>query len=148
MKLSWKLFFVTMPVLILVLTVFGMWMLQTSFSDSLEREVEQCSLENKYAATSYILSKRAYEDISPGRYTEEEVVAGFHEATDERGASTMPRNKCSMRTTGFLWGMELKKTWTKTAILAMKSARPKTGNIMWRRSAGQKKDIWWKRCAV
>ncbi len=84
MKLSWKLFFVTTPVLILVLTVFGMWMLQASFSDSLEREVEQCSLENKYAATSYILSKRAYEDISPGRYTEEEVVTGFHEPTEER----------------------------------------------------------------
>ena len=84
MKLSWKLFFVTVPVLILALTLFGIWMIQVSFSDSLEREVGQCSLENKYAATSYILSKRAYDDIAPGRYTEEEVVAGFHEASAER----------------------------------------------------------------
>lgn len=79
MKLSWKLFFVTMPVLILALTAFGMWMLQTSFSDSLEREVEQCSLENRYAATSYVLSKRAYDEMMLERYSVEDIVTGFHE---------------------------------------------------------------------
>lgn len=84
MKLSWKLFFVTTPVLILALTGFGMWMIQVTFSDSLKRETEQCSLENKYAATSYILTRRAFEEVSPGRYTEAEVVAGFHETEDEK----------------------------------------------------------------
>lgn len=79
MKLSWKLFFVTTPVLILALTVFGMWVIRVSFLDSLDREIEQCSLENKYAATSYLLTRRAYEDVSPGRFTEADVVAAFHE---------------------------------------------------------------------
>ena len=120
MKLSWKLFFVTVPVLILALTLFGIWMIQVSFSDSLEREVGQCSLENKYAATSYILSKRAYDDIAPGRYTEEEVVAGFHEASAEREGCLR------------IYDAENAVIYEDNGLSAMKSAGRRTGSIMWR----------------
>ncbi|MCI8401198.1 MAG: HAMP domain-containing histidine kinase [Lachnospiraceae bacterium] len=84
MKLSWKLFFITTPVMILALTFFGMWLIHATFSDSLEKEIAQCSLENQYAATSYILAHRAYEDTLAGRFTEEDVVGGFHEAGSEQ----------------------------------------------------------------
>ena len=84
MRLSWKLFFIMTPLMILALTGFGTWMIHITFSESLEKEIEQCSMENKYAETSYILTRRAYEDIASGRFTEEEVVAGFHEAQSEQ----------------------------------------------------------------
>ena len=84
MKLSWKLFFIMTPLMILALTGFGTWMIHITFSESLEKEIEPCSMENKYAETSYILTRRAYEDIASGRFTEEEVVAGFHEVQSEQ----------------------------------------------------------------
>ena len=39
MKLSWKLFFIMTPLMILALTGFGTWMIHITFSESLEKEI-------------------------------------------------------------------------------------------------------------
>lgn len=56
MKLSWKLFFITTPIFILFLTVFGAWMIQDNFEAGLNQEIEQCMVENEMFQTSYELT--------------------------------------------------------------------------------------------
>ena len=34
MRLSWKLFFITTPIFVLFLTIFGIWIIQDSFDQS------------------------------------------------------------------------------------------------------------------
>ena len=46
MRLSWKLFFITTPIFVLFLTIFGIWIIQDSFDHSLSQAVEQCMAEN------------------------------------------------------------------------------------------------------
>lgn len=47
MRLSWKLFFITTPIFVLFLTIFGIWIIQDSFDHSLSQAVEQCMAENQ-----------------------------------------------------------------------------------------------------
>ncbi|MCD8023176.1 MAG: hypothetical protein LUF30_09480 [Lachnospiraceae bacterium] len=56
MKLSWKLFFLTTPLFVVFLTIFGMWMIQSSFSGSLGQEVERCMTQNRMFQNSYELT--------------------------------------------------------------------------------------------
>lgn len=83
MREARKLLFIIMPVLILVLAILGMWMIHISFLDALERKIEECRSESKYAATTYVLTGRAYEEAAPGRFTVDEVVGAFHEREKE-----------------------------------------------------------------
>ena len=59
MKLSWKLFFITTPIFMVFLTLFGTWMIQDSFQGSFEREVQRCMVENQMFQNSYELTKNA-----------------------------------------------------------------------------------------
>ena len=59
MKLSWKIFFITTPIFIIFLTVFGTWMIQDSFWSSFDREVEQCMAENQMFQNAYELTVNA-----------------------------------------------------------------------------------------
>ena len=50
MKLSWKLFFITTPLFVLFLTLFGVWMIQDNFQNSLDREIQRCMVESWWRA--------------------------------------------------------------------------------------------------
>lgn len=85
MRLSWKLFFITMPVFVLILTLFGGWMIQDSFRGSLDREIERCKVENQmfqnsYELTCHSLSKRQQEQM-----TTRKLVESFYRRDSERG---------------------------------------------------------------
>lgn len=56
MKLSWKLFFITTPIFILFLTIFGVWIIQDNFQTGLDQVIEQCIVENKMLQNSYELT--------------------------------------------------------------------------------------------
>ena len=57
MRLSWKLFFITTPIFVLFLTIFGIWIIQDSFDHSLSQAVEQCMAENQTFQNSYELTQ-------------------------------------------------------------------------------------------
>ena len=59
MKLSWKLFFITTPIFILFLTIFGSWMIQDNFQGNLEREIQRCMVENQMFQNSYELTRNS-----------------------------------------------------------------------------------------
>ena len=64
MKLSWKLFFITTPLFVLFLTLFGVWMIQDNFQNSLDREIQRCMVENQMFQNSYELTRHSLsEDV-------------------------------------------------------------------------------------
>ncbi|HIR27072.1 MAG TPA: HAMP domain-containing protein [Candidatus Choladousia intestinigallinarum] len=56
MRLAWKIFFLTIPVFLLSLTLLGTWILQESFQSNLDRERERCFMENQMFQVSYELT--------------------------------------------------------------------------------------------
>ena len=56
MRLSWKLFFTTIPVFVIFFTLFGCWIVEVSFQSSLNQEAEQCVIENQMFQNSYELT--------------------------------------------------------------------------------------------
>ena len=59
MNLSWKLFFITTPIFVLFLTVFGTWIIQDNFQSGLNQEIERCMAENQTFQNSYELTRNS-----------------------------------------------------------------------------------------
>lgn len=78
MKLSWKLFFITTPLFVLFLTVFGSWMIQDSFKNSLDKEVERCMMENQMFQNSYELTMHSLSDEQKRQASVSQIVESFH----------------------------------------------------------------------
>lgn len=78
MKLSWKIFFITTPIFIIFLTVFGTWMIQDSFWSSFDREVEQCMAENQMFQNAYELTVNALPKEQRDRISTQKIVESFH----------------------------------------------------------------------
>lgn len=86
MKLSWKLFFITTPLFVLILTVFGTWIIQGSFQSSLNREMERCMMENQMFQNSYELTMHALSDQQAEQASVTDIVESFYNR-DENGGS-------------------------------------------------------------
>lgn len=78
MKLSWKLFFITTPVFILLLTLFGTWIIQENFQNSINREKEQCLVENQMFQNSYELSKNTLTSEQREKISLQNLVEKFY----------------------------------------------------------------------
>lgn len=87
MKLSWKLFFITTPVFVLFLTVFGAWMIQDSFQSSLDREIERCMVENQMLLNSYELTWNSLSDAQKEQTTVQKVMESFYRKRSEDNGS-------------------------------------------------------------
>lgn len=78
MRLSWKLFFITTPLFILFLTLFGTWMIHESFQSSLEKEIDRCIVENKMFENSYELVRHGLSEEQLSRASVRSIVETFH----------------------------------------------------------------------
>lgn len=78
MKLSWKLFFITTPIFILVLTIFGSWLIQDNFQSSLTREIQRCMVENQMFQNSYELTRNALTEEQQEQISTERMVESFY----------------------------------------------------------------------
>ena len=78
MRLSWKLFFLTTPVSVLFLTIFGAWIIQSSFDSSLEKELDRCMVENELFQTSYELSLNSLSKEQREQTTVRRIIESFH----------------------------------------------------------------------
>ena len=87
MRLSWKLFFITTPIFIIFLTVFGTWMVQDSFEKSYDREVQQCIVENQMFQNSYELTMNALSQEQRERLSVQQIVESFHRMDAGRNTS-------------------------------------------------------------
>ncbi len=77
MRLSWKLFFITTPVFVLVLTVFGCWIVEDSFRSGIGREAERGVMENQMFQNSYELTWNALSEEQQEQTTAKMVVESF-----------------------------------------------------------------------
>ena len=78
MKLSWKLFFITTPIFILLLTLFGTWMIQENFQNSMDREKEQCMVENQMFQNSYELTQNTLTSAQREEIPLQKLVEKFY----------------------------------------------------------------------
>lgn len=78
MRLSWKLFFVTTPLFVLFLTVFGSWMLQDSFQSSLDKEIQRRVMENQMLQNSYEMAWNSLTARQQQAVTTKQVVESFY----------------------------------------------------------------------
>lgn len=78
MKLSWKLFFITTPIFILVLTIFGSWLIQDNFQASLARETQRCMVENQMFQNSYELTRNSLTEEQQRNISTERLVESFY----------------------------------------------------------------------
>lgn len=83
MRLSWKLFFITTPVFVLCLTVFGLWMIQDSFQTSLNKEIERCMVENQMFQNSYELTKHSLSEEQKAQATMRKIIESFHRKSSQ-----------------------------------------------------------------
>lgn len=88
MKLSWKLFFLTTPVFILFLTIFGSWTLQDGFQSKLDQKIRRCLAENQMFQNSYELTRHNLTEKQLERITVSQMVESFYHA-DARGEQWM-----------------------------------------------------------
>lgn len=88
MKLSWKLFFLTTPVFILFLTIFGSWTLQQGFQNNLNQEIRRCLTENQMFQNSYELTRHGLTEEQLERVPVGQLVESFYQR-DARGALGM-----------------------------------------------------------
>ena len=79
MKLSWKLFFITTPIFILVLTIFGSWLIQDNFQVSLSREIQRCMVENQMFQNSYELTRNSLTEEGIFQHELLSYNASYHE---------------------------------------------------------------------
>ncbi len=82
MRLSWKLFFLTTPLFVLFLTLFGMWMIQDSFSGSLDREIERCTTENQVFQNSFELTLHSLSEEQQAQASMARLVESFYRKKD------------------------------------------------------------------
>ncbi len=87
MRLSWKLFFVTTPLFVLFLTVFGVWMIQDSFRSSLDREIGRCMAENQMFQNSYELTWNGLSGEQQEQTSVQQVAESFYNGNSESGAT-------------------------------------------------------------
>ncbi|MDO5538722.1 MAG: HAMP domain-containing sensor histidine kinase [Eubacteriales bacterium] len=78
MKLSWKLFFLTTPIFILFLTLFGSWVIQDSFQRSLQQEIRRCMAENQLFQNSYELTRHSLSQEQLEQISVEWLIESFH----------------------------------------------------------------------
>ena len=78
MRLSWKLFFVTTPLFVLFLTVFGSWMIQDSFQSSLDKEIQRRVMENQMLQNSYEMAWNSLTARQQQAATTKQVVRSFY----------------------------------------------------------------------
>ena len=78
MKLSWKLFFLTTPVFILFLTIFGSWTLQDGFQSKLDQEIRRCMIENQMFQNAYELTRNGLTEEQLSRIEVGQLVESFH----------------------------------------------------------------------
>lgn len=78
MRLSWKLFFTTIPIFVLFLTGFGTWMIQENFQRSLDQMIEQAMAENQMFQNSYELTRNSLSERQWEQTSLQSVVGSFH----------------------------------------------------------------------
>ena len=83
MKLSWKLFFITTPLFVLFLTLFGVWMIQDNFQNSLDREIQRCMVENQMFQNSYELTRHSLSEDVLKQTSEKKLVESFYQEQDD-----------------------------------------------------------------
>lgn len=83
MKLSWKLFFITTPIFILFLTIFGAWMIQTDFQTSLNQAIEQCVVENEMLQNSYDLTWNSLSETQKEQTSMRKLVESFYKKSEK-----------------------------------------------------------------
>lgn len=87
MKLSWKIFFITTPLFILFLMVFGTWIIQDSYQSSLDREVERCMAENQMFQNSYELTMHSLSERQAEQANIRQVVESFYRRGEKGGTA-------------------------------------------------------------
>lgn len=88
MKLSWKIFFITTPIFILFLTIFGSWMLEDNFRGNLEGEIQRCMVENQMFQNSYELTRNSLTQEQQEQVSTERLVESFHKKKGREEGST------------------------------------------------------------
>lgn len=83
MKLSWKLFFITTPIFILFLTIFGAWMIQTDFQTSLDQAMDQCVVENEMLQNSYDLTWNSLSETQKEQTSMRKLVESFYKKREK-----------------------------------------------------------------
>lgn len=86
MRLSWKLFFITTPIFILFLTVFGAWMIQENFQTRLDQEMEQCIVENEMFRNSYELTWNSLSEQQKEQTSMKKLVSSFYRRQESGGS--------------------------------------------------------------
>ena len=84
MNLSWKLFFITTPIFVLFLTVFGTWIIQDNFQSGLNQEIERCMAENQTFQNSYELTRNSLSNEQWEQMTLKKAVESFHKRREEK----------------------------------------------------------------
>ena len=87
MNLSWKLFFITTPIFVLFLTVFGTWIIQDNFQSGLNQEIERCMAENQTFQNSYELTRNSLSDEQWEQMTLKKAVESFHKRREEKNGN-------------------------------------------------------------
>jgi signal transduction histidine kinase len=88
MRLSWKLFFITTPLFVLFLTLFGTWMIQESFQSSLEKEIDRCVVENQMFRNSYELTFHSLSEEQQEHTSLRMIVESFHKTVNASEGGT------------------------------------------------------------
>lgn len=84
MKLSWKLFFITMPVFVIFLILSGTWIIQDSFGHSLNQEIDRCMAENQMFQNSYELTRNSLSERQWEQTTVQKVVESFYHGQERQ----------------------------------------------------------------
>lgn len=79
MRLSWKLFFITTPIFVLTLTLFGLWVIQDNFGSSLDQEIDRCLMENQMFQNSYELTLYSLSEDQKKQASTERIVESFNQ---------------------------------------------------------------------
>ena len=87
MNLSWKLFFITTPIFVLFLTVFGTWIIQDNFQSGLNQEIERCMAENHTFQNSYELTRNSLSNEQWEQMTLKKAVESFHKRREEKNGN-------------------------------------------------------------
>ena len=87
MNLSWKLFFITTPIFVLFLTVFGTWIIQDNFQSGLNQEIERCMAENQTFQNSYELTRNSLSNEQWEQMTLKKAVESFHKRREEKNGN-------------------------------------------------------------
>lgn len=92
MKLSWKLFFITTPIFLLFLTFFGSWIIQDSFQNSLEQEIDRCMVENQMLQNSYELTVHSLSSEQLEQASTSKLVKSFRKGSEGSSLRILDEN--------------------------------------------------------